>query len=133
MQLRAEQLGDNVAGALAPIYVIHGDEPLLTDEACQLIRDQAKAHGYNERQIFTVDRGFDWNSLSGYSQSLSLFAEKRLLELRLPGGKPGMVGATALQEFASQIDDDTILLIWSGRLDKKRRHRNGPRRWLLSV
>lgn len=119
MQLKAEQLADHVATALAPVYLIHGDDPLLADEACQLIRDQAKTGGFTERQIFTVDRSFDWNSLGGYSQSLSLFAEKRLLELRLPGGKPGTAGANALQEFVSRSDDDTILLIWSGRLDKK--------------
>lgn len=119
MQLGADQLSDHLAGSLGPIYLIHGDEALLTDEACQLVRDQARAQGFIERQVFTVDRGFDWQSLSAYSQSLSLFSEKRLIELRLPGGKPGTAGATALQEFASRTNDDTILLIWSGRLDKK--------------
>ncbi len=119
MQLGAQQLSGHLAGALAHVYLIHGDEVQLADEACQLVRDQARAQGFSERQVFTVDRGFDWQSLSSYSQSLSLFAEKRLLELRLPGGKPGTAGAAALQEFVSQASDDTVLLIWSGRLDKK--------------
>jgi DNA polymerase-3 subunit delta len=119
MQLNTHQLSDNLAGSLAPVYLIHGDEILLTDEACQLVRDQTSARGFSERQVFTVEKGFDWQSLGGYAQSLSLFAEKRLLELRLPTGKPGTAGAAALQEYVGRPSDDTVLLIWSGRLDKK--------------
>lgn len=119
MQLTTHQLGDHLAGSLAPIYLIHGDDSLLADEACQLVRDQAKAQGFDERQVFTVDKSFDWQSLIGFTQSLSLFAEKRLLELRLPSGKPGTAGAAALLQYVEQVSDDTILLIWSGRLDKK--------------
>jgi DNA polymerase-3 subunit delta len=119
MQLGADRLGNHLAGSLARVYLIHGDETLLADEACQLVRDQARSRGFSERRVFTVDKGFDWQSLSGYSQSLSLFAEKRLLELRLPGGKPGTAGAAALQEFVDHANDDTVLLVWSGRLDKK--------------
>lgn len=119
MQIGAGQLSNHVAGSLVPVYLIHGDETLLVDEACQLVRDQARAQGFDERQVFTVDKNFDWNSVSGYSQSLSLFSEKRLLELRLPTAKPGTVGATALQEFVSHADENTLLLVWSGRLDKK--------------
>lgn len=119
MRLNTHQLSDNLAGSLAPVYLIHGDETLLTDEACQLVRDQTRTQGFSERQVFTVDKGFDWQSLSRHSQSLSLFAEKRLLELRLPSGKPGIAGAAALQEYVIHSSEDTVLLIWSGRLDKK--------------
>jgi DNA polymerase-3 subunit delta len=119
MQVRADQLGDHLSGGLSPAYLVHGDDPLLTMEACQLVRDAAQHQGYTERQVFTVDRSFDWQALSGYSQSMSLFAERRLLELRLPTGKPGTAGSEMLSAMAAQADPDTILLVWSGRLDKK--------------
>lgn len=119
MRLRPDQLDDHLAGTLAPVYVVHGDDPLLTDEACQTVRDSARDRGYSERQIFTVERGFDWNALTAYSQSMSLFAEKRIIELRLPTGKPGDAGSRVLVEYASRPGEDTVLLVWSARLDKK--------------
>jgi len=119
MRLGADQLSNHLAGSLAHVYLIHGEETLLVDEACQRVRDQTRTLGFSEREVFTVDKGFDWQTLNGYAQSMSLFAEKRLLELRIPGGKPGTAGAAALQEFAQQVSEDTVLLVWSGRLDKK--------------
>ena len=119
MQMRADQLKDHLASEFAPVYLVHGDEPLLTMEACQAVRDAARERGFTEREVYTADRGFDWSSLSGVSQSMSLFAEKRLIELRLPTGKPGTAGSEALVQLASGIGDDTALLVWSARLDKK--------------
>ena len=119
MQVRAEQLADQLRGSLLPVYLVHGDDPLLTMEACQAVRDAARAQGFSEREVFTVDKSFDWQALTGASQSMSLFAEKRLLEIRLPTGKPGTIGSEVLTQLASEPDDDTIILVWSGRLDKK--------------
>ena len=119
MQIRAEQLADQLRGSLLPVYLVHGDDPLLTMEACQGVRDAAHTQGFSEREVFTVDKSFDWQALTGASQSMSLFAEKRLLEIRLPTGKPGTTGSEVLTQLASKPDDDTIILVWSGRLDKK--------------
>ncbi|KPK12534.1 MAG: hypothetical protein AMJ68_01235 [Acidithiobacillales bacterium SG8_45] len=119
MQVRAEQLVDRLSGSLSPVYLVHGDDPLLTMEACQAVRDAARTQGFGEREVFTVDRSFDWQALSGASQSMSLFAEKRLLEIRLPTGKPGTAGSEVLTRLASEPDSDTLILVWSGRLDKK--------------
>ena len=119
MQVHADQLANRLSGSLLPVYLVHGDDPLLTMEACQAVRDAARAQGYSERQVFTVDKSFDWQALTGASQSMSLFAEKRLLELRLPTGKPGTAGSEVLATLAAEPDDDTLILVWSGRLDKK--------------
>lgn len=119
MQLRANQLQDHLSGQLAPIYLVHGDDPLLTMEACQAVREAARAQGFTERELYTADKSFDWSALAGTSRSMSLFAEKRLLELRLPTGKPGAVGSEALVQLVSGLGEDSVLLVWSARLDKK--------------
>jgi DNA polymerase-3 subunit delta len=84
--------------ALAPVYVISGDDPLLCQEAADAIRAAARQQGFDERQVFAADASFDWGTLLQAGASMSLFAEKRLLELRLPSGKPGDKGAAALIE-----------------------------------
>ncbi|MDH5513081.1 MAG: DNA polymerase III subunit delta, partial [Gammaproteobacteria bacterium] len=93
MQINADQLGQHLARGLAPVYFVYGEETLLVEESCQAIRAAAHAAGYLDRQLFTVESGFDWNGLFAGTQSLSLFAERRLIELRLPTGKPGEAGA----------------------------------------
>ena len=102
---------------LAPVYVVSGDDPLLCGEACDLIRQACRAAGSEERQVFDVDRSFDWAQLYEASHSLSLFAQKRLLELRLPSGKPGDAGAKALLAYLEQPAEDTTLLISLPKLD----------------
>jgi len=87
---------------LAPIYVLSGDEPLLVQEAADAIRASARAQEYTERTVMFVESSFDWNTLSQAADSLSLFAERRLLELRMPGGKPGDAGSKALQAYAQR-------------------------------
>ena len=106
------------ADSLRPVYLIYGDEPLLVDECCHAIRKRARELGYVERSVHTVESGFDWNDLYAATQSLSLFAERRLLELRLPSGKPGDAGAKMLIQLAQQPAPDTILLVIAGKLDK---------------
>jgi len=121
MRCDVEQLGPSLARRLAPCYLISGDEPLRIEEAGDAIRAAARAAGYSERLVYTVESGFDWNSLLVSTQSLSLFATHRLLELRIPTGKPGEAGAKALAALAAQPPRDTLLLVIAGKLEKAAR------------
>lgn len=117
MKLAPAQLGKHLQGALAPVYIISGDDPLLCQEAADAIRSAARQQGFDERQVFAADASFDWGTLLQAGASMSLFAEKRLLELRLPSGKPGDKGAAALIEYCSRPAEDTLLLISLPKLD----------------
>jgi len=116
-QVRADQLAGHLQRGLAPIYFIHGDETLLVNECADAVRAATREQGYADRQLFTVEAGFDWNSLLAASDSLSLFSEQRLLELRLPTGKPGKEGAAILADYAVRPAEDTVLLIVSAKLE----------------
>lgn len=117
MKLSPDRLPGQLAGGLAPIYLISGDEPLQLGECADAVRAAARAQGYSEREVFDADAKFDWSALDAAAASLSLFAERRILDLRLPSGKPGTQGADALKRYAARPADDTLLLIQSGRLD----------------
>jgi len=117
MKLSSAQLPKQLKDVLAPIYVVSGDEPLLCQEACDAIRSAARAQGFSERQVFDADANFDWNRLYEAGASLSLFAEKRLLELRIPNGKPGDKGAAAILEYLARPAEDSLLLIGLPKLD----------------
>ena len=101
MRLSADQLPAALARGLAGVYLVSGDEPLLVGEAADAIRAAARAAGYADRSVFFIDRGFAWDELRHASQSLSLFAERRLFELRMPSGKPDK-GAQQLAELAER-------------------------------
>jgi len=116
--MRFEQLASHLQQGLQPLYLISGDEPLQLMEAADAIRQRAREQGFAEREVLHVEAGFDWNSLLAVSGSLSLFAEQRLIELRLPTGKPSKEGSKALSEYASNLPPDTVLLITSGKLDR---------------
>ncbi|MFI8482460.1 DNA polymerase III subunit delta [Pseudomonas sp. NPDC078700] len=116
MKLNPAQLGKHLQGALAPVYVVSGDEPLLCQEACDAIRAATRTQGFSERQVFNAEANFDWGNLLQASASLSLFADKRLLELRIPGGKPSDKGV-ALLEYLSRPAEDTVLLVSLPKLD----------------
>jgi DNA polymerase-3 subunit delta len=118
MQLRAEQLEGHLAKTLAPAYAIHGDEPLLALEAADALRAAARSRGFTERQVFEPGRGFDWSEFAHATQSLSLFAEKKVLELRLPSGKPGTQGGEAIAAYCAQPAADLLLLVSVPRLDR---------------
>ncbi|MEN8168785.1 MAG: DNA polymerase III subunit delta [Pseudomonadota bacterium] len=118
MKLRFDQLQDHLQQGLRPIYLLSGDEPLQLGEAADAIRSQARQQGFSERQVMHVEAGFDWNTLASASDTLSLFAEQRLIDLRLPSGKPGREGGAALSDYAANPPPDTVLLISSGKLDK---------------
>lgn len=117
MKLRVDQLANHLETNLAPVYLISGDEPFQVDEACQMVRRQCEQQGYSERELFHVDKGFDWQQLQAAAGALSLFAQQRVIEVRLPTGKPGTEGARSLVEYTEQLPQDTILLIVSAKLD----------------
>lgn len=118
MKLRAEQLDAHLAKGLAPVVVVSGDEPLQLGEACDCVRRRAREQGFTEREVMAVDTGFDWGELMASCNSLSLFASRKLIELRMPSGKPGTEGGKILQEYAERPPADTVLLVISGKLDK---------------
>ncbi len=119
MQLRADALAPQLAKGLRPIYTVYGDEPLLIQEAADAIRAAARAQGYNERKVFTVAGAhFDWAQVLGAAQSQSLFAERQLIEIRIPSGKPGKDGSEALQRYCARLPEDVVTLVSLPKLDK---------------
>lgn len=117
MRLNAAQLTKQLKNSLLPVYLVSSDDPLLQQETCDAIRQHCRAQGYSERHVFHAERGFNWNQLREVSASLSLFADKRLLELRIPSGKPGDQGSAFLQAYLERPADDSVLLITVPRLD----------------
>jgi DNA polymerase-3 subunit delta len=117
--VRAEQLDAQLARQLATVYTIHGDEPLLALEAADAIRARARAQGFTERCVLTAERGFKWGELSAAGSSMSLFGDKKLIELRLPTGKPGTDGAEAIQACCARAGADTLLVASLPRLPKR--------------
>ena len=118
MQVRPDQLDTALARGLRGLYTIHGDEPLLAQEAGDAIRAAARQAGFTERQVFTVSGAhFDWSAVLGAAQAMSLFAERQLIEIRIPGGKPGKDGSDALQRYCEQLSDDVLTLVTLPKLD----------------
>lgn len=116
--MRPDDLPRALARQIAPLYVIHGDEALLALEAAQLIRDTARAAGYNEREVLTVEAGFDWSHLAMLGNSFSLFSEKKIIELRIPTGKPGVEGAKVLEAQAGNLPPDTLIMVQLPKLER---------------
>ncbi len=124
MQLPPAQLDAHLAKGLRSLYTLHGDEPLLQQEAADAIREAARRQGYTERSVHTVAGAhFDWGAVMAAGGSLSLFADRQILELRIPSGKPGKDGSVALQELAQQAkgNDSTLTLVLLPKLDRQTR------------
>lgn len=117
MRLSTEQLATHLTRELKPLYTVFGDEPLLALEATDRIRAKARAAGYVEREVLTVDTGFKWPQLAMAASSQSLFATQKLLELRIPTGKPGTEGGEALRKFCAALPADTVTLIYLPEID----------------
>ena len=117
MRLPTEQLASQLARELKPLYTVFGDEPLLALEAGDRIRAKARAEGYDEREVLTADSSFKWPQLAMAANSQSLFASRKLLDLRIPNGKPGVEGSAALQTFCKSLPADTITLIYLPEID----------------
>ena len=121
MQLAPNHLGAHLRKGLQSLYTLHGDEPLLIQEAADAIRAVARTQGYTERSLHTVAGAhFDWGEVLAAGASLSLFADRQIVELHIPSGKPGKDGSVALQQMAEQSrgNDTTLLLVSLPRLDK---------------
>ena len=124
MRLTAEQFLERPPSTLAPLYVVYGPEPLTALEAADALRERARAAGYAEREVLTAEAGFDWSRLLSASSELSLFATQRLMEIRIPGGKPGRDGSAALEQYCQRLPGDTVTLLtlpdidWQGRQAK---------------
>jgi DNA polymerase-3 subunit delta len=118
MQLRAEQLGAALARSLAGSYTIHGDEPLLALEAADAVRLAARRQGFTDREVFEPGRGFDWSEFEHSAASRSLFGGKKIVELRLPTGKPGAQGGEAIAAYCERPSPDILLLVSLPRLDR---------------
>lgn len=118
MQVKPEQLEGALSRGLQRVYTIHGDESLLVQEAADAVRAAARAQGYSERHVFTVSGAhFDWAGVFGASQAMSLFAQRQIIDLRIPSGKPGKEGSTMLQRYCESLSDDVITLVQLPRLD----------------
>ncbi len=117
MRISTEQLQPYLARELKPLYAVFGDETLLALEASDRIRARARSEGYTEREVLTADAGFRWNDLAFAGNSRSLFASRRLLELRIPTGKPGGDGSGVLQGYCEALPQDTVTLVSLPALD----------------
>ncbi|HTT02523.1 MAG TPA: DNA polymerase III subunit delta [Steroidobacteraceae bacterium] len=118
LKLSPESLVRHLEQQLLPVYLISGDEPLLTGEAADAVRVRARSVGFSEREVHFLDRGMDWDAVRGAVHTLSLFAQRRIIELRLPSGKPGTVGGRVLAGLIESLGTDVVLLILTGRLDR---------------
>ena len=120
MQLALPQLGAHLQKGLRSLYILQGDEPLMQQEAADAIRASARAQGYTERSVHTVSGAhFDWSEVLAAGGSMSLFADKQIVEVRIPSGKPGKEGSAAIQQLAasSQRNDSTLTLVMLPKLD----------------
>ena len=118
MQLRPEQLQSHLAREVKPLYVVHGDEPLLALEAGDAIRAAARAAGAFEREVLVVEPGFKWDAFLAANANASLFGDRKVLDQRIPSGKPGVPGGKALEAYASDPNPDNVTLVTLPRLDR---------------
>lgn len=119
MRIDSEQLAQHLARGIKPLYTIVGDEMLLALEAADKLRATAITQGFDERRVLIAESDFDWGELAMLGSSMSLFAPKRVLDLRIPTGKPGKEGSEALQKLAARLPDDTIVMISLPGLDRQ--------------
>jgi DNA polymerase III subunit delta len=117
VKISGDHLTSQLARGLAPIYLVAGDEPLLVNEAADAIRARARKDGFTERDLHVVERGFDWDGLITGSRSMSLFAQRKIIEIRMTNPTPGEQGGEALVELATQPSPDNLVLVITGKLD----------------
>ncbi|GAB1719878.1 MAG: DNA polymerase III, delta subunit [Nitrosospira sp.] len=119
MRIHADDLARHLRKQLAPLYTVFGDELLLTIEAADLIRATARQAGYVEREVFNIDHRFNWTELQYRSSSLSLFGARRVMDIRIPSGKPGSQGSEAIQEYCRALPMDSVTLVTLPKMDKQ--------------
>lgn len=118
VKLNSESLCTHLEQKLLPVYLVSGDDPLLTGEAADAVRARARALGFTEREAHFLERGADWDDVRASAGNMSLFGSRRLVEIRLPSGKPGVAGNKALVALLERPDPDTVFLILTPRLDR---------------
>lgn len=118
MKIQANQLQSHLQKNLAPCYLVSGDEHLLAAEALDILRESARQKGFTSRDLHIATTGFDWSSLRDSTANLSLFAERRIIELRLPTGKPGLAGSKAIVDLIEQTGSDLMLIVVAPKLDR---------------
>lgn len=119
MKLNPQHIGEHVRDGLLPVYVVSSNEPLLVDETLAALRAAAVGHGYTEREHHVVERGFDWEACAAGLQNMSLFATRRVVELRLPTGKPGDKGSRFFVAVTAEPPPDTVIIVITPALDKR--------------
>ena len=119
MRLNTDQLARTLEKSLARAWLIAGDEILLTGEAADAVRARARADGFAGRDLFVTDRSFDWSEIRNASQTLSLFSERRILEIRMPTPRPGKEGAAVLAALAADPGPDNLLLVVTTKPEKE--------------
>jgi DNA polymerase-3 subunit delta len=129
VKLSGENLAASLARQLQTIYLVSGDEPLLVNEAADAIRAAARQQGFVERELHVVERGFDWQGLLADSRALSLFAQRKIIEIRMGNPTPGEQGADVIVELAEHPSPDNLVLIITGKLDG----RTQSSRWVSAV
>ena len=129
VKISGDNLAANLARQLQTIYLVSGDEPLLVNEAADAVRATARKQGFVERELHVVERGFDWQGLIAGTRSMSLFADRKIVEIRMANAAPGEQGADAIVELAGQPSPDTLVLIITGKLDG----RTQGSRWVSAV
>jgi DNA polymerase III subunit delta len=117
MKIATRSLAQHLKKGLAPLYAVHGPEALLALEAGDAIRAAARREGCTEREVFTAEPGADWSKLTASAANLSLFASRRLLEIRIPTGKPGAEGGKAIEALCSRLPEDTVVLVMLPELE----------------
>jgi DNA polymerase III subunit delta len=118
LKLTTDALSTHLEQQLLRVYLISGDDPLLTGEAADAIRAGARAKGFTERDVHFLERGSDWDDIRASSANMSLFGSRRVVEIRMPTGKPGVAGSAALVAMLGIEDRDTVYLILTPRLDR---------------
>ncbi len=116
--IRADDLPRQLARGIAPLYIVHGDEPLFALEAADAIRAAARAAGCDERETLVAETGFKWDAFIGAHANFGLFGGRKLIDLRIPSGKPGVEGARVLEMYAGQVSADNVTLVTLPRMDK---------------
>lgn len=129
MRINPEQLSQHLQQQLAPLYTVFGDELLLAIEAADLIRTKARQAAYIEREIFSVDHHFNWADLQQSGCSLSLFGERRIMDIRIPSGKPGIQGSATIEEYCRSLPPHTLTLVTLPKIDKQ----GGATKWFRAL
>jgi len=117
MNVRPDQLQSAITKSVYPVYMVSGDEPLQQMESLDMIRSYLREQDFSEREVLDVDAQFDWQRLMDEAASMSLFATRRIVELRLPTGKPGRQGSQVLKEYLERPPEDTVLIVNAGKVD----------------